>query len=209
MTSGFRLPVVAISGIINLILAVWLLPTHNLLFAEDEGMRLDDNSPIYAVAAQKALDLTAEVTLEAWVKADTMSPAGGRILDKSLPGTQLGYMLDTHPGNSLRLLNADGMCRYDAKLPGDQWTHVVGVYSVPKQLMKLYVNGREVAQTGTDFIPMTRSEVPLCVGADPSGGNRFHGHIRRAAIYQRALTAEEIRQRVANRQSHLARRRAG
>ncbi len=171
------------------------LVTNHVLQAADEGMRLDDNLPIYAVAAQKALDLTAEVTLEAWVKADAMSQAGGRILDKSQPGTQLGYMLDTHPGNSLRLLNAAGMCRYDAKLPGDSWTHVVGVYSVPKQLMKLYVNGREVAETGTDYIPMTHSEVPLCVGADPSGGNRFHGYIQRAAVYRRALTAEEIQQR--------------
>ena len=195
MTSGFRLPVVAISGIINLILAVWLLPTHNLLFAEDAGLRLNDSSPIYAAASQKALDLTAEVTLEAWVKAEKMAAAGGRILDKTLPGTQLGYMLDTHPGNSLRLLNATGMCRYDAQLPADQWTHVVGVFSAPQKIMKLYVNGREVARVTREFTPMTLSQAPLCIGADPTGDNRFHGRIRRAAIYSRALTSEEVLQR--------------
>ena len=195
MTSGIRLPVVAISGIINLILAVCLLPPHDLLFAEDAGLRLNDSSPIYAAASQKALDLTAEVTLEAWVKAEKMASAGGRILDKTLPGTQVGYMLDTHPGNSLRLLNATGMCRYDAQLPADQWTHVVGVFSAHKKIMKLYVNGREVARVTREFTPMTLSQVPLCIGADPTGDNRFHGRIRRAAIYSRALTSEEVLQR--------------
>ena len=37
-----------------------------------EGYRLDARSTIYAVPPQKALDLTDEVTLEAWVQADPM-----------------------------------------------------------------------------------------------------------------------------------------
>ena len=41
------------------------------------------------------------------------------------------------------------------------------------------------------------TEVPLRVGADPNGENRFHGRILRAAIYGRALTAPEIAQRAA------------
>ena len=155
MKSGFRRPVAAMSWIINLVLAIWLLPPHNPLFADDAGMRLNDRSPIYAAASQKALDLTTEVTLEAWVKADKMSSAGGRILDKTMPGTQEGYMLDTHPGNSLRLLNATGMCRYDAQLPADQWTHVVGVFSVP-QANHEAVRQRERSGSGDDrgFTPM-------------------------------------------------------
>ena len=82
----------------------------------EEGLRLGDRAPIYQADPDSTLDLTDEVTLEAWVRADRMSEAGGRILDKSTPGTQDGYMLDTQPGNSLRLLNAHGMCRHAAKL---------------------------------------------------------------------------------------------
>jgi alpha-L-fucosidase 2 len=164
--------------------------------APSEGLRLDGKGPFYEAAAQKALDLTEEVTLEAWVRADKMGPEGGRILDKSAPGTQLGYMLDTHPGNSLRFLNAKGMCRYDAKLPGDRWAYVAGVYSAPKRIMKLYLDGREVASVeGGDFSPMTVSKVPLRIGADPEGGNPFRGRILRAVVYSRALTAAEIARR--------------
>ncbi|HEX2973756.1 MAG TPA: glycoside hydrolase N-terminal domain-containing protein [Tepidisphaeraceae bacterium] len=182
--------------IFALLLAMTLLSTATA--AENPGYRLTSTSPIYQTTPDKSLDLTQELTLEAWVQADPMSEAGGRILDKSQPGTQQGYMLDTHPGNSLRFLNAKGMCRYDAKLTANQWTHVVAVYSVPQRIMKLYVNGKEVSSLDTgDFPPMSISNVPLCIGADPTGANRFLGRIRAAAIYRRALSPAEISRRAA------------
>ncbi|MBM4094336.1 MAG: hypothetical protein FJ276_33755, partial [Planctomycetes bacterium] len=161
-----------------------------------EGYRLNSRAVLYEVPPQEALELTGELTLEAWVKADKMTRAGGRLLDKSVPGTQEGYMLDTHPGNSLRLLNRKGMCTFDAKLPADRWSHVVGVYSTSRKIMKLYLDGREVADLGgNEFPPMSLSDVPLRIGGDPAGGNRFHGWILRAAIYNRAISAEEIQRR--------------
>ena len=141
-----------------------------------EGYRLNNRAVLYEVPPQETLDLTGELTLEAWVKADKMTRAGGRLLDKSVPGTQEGYMLDTHPGNSLRLLNRKGMCTFDARLPADRWSHVVGVYSTSRKIMKLYLDGREVADLdGNEFPPMSLSDVPLRIGGDPAGGNRFHG----------------------------------
>ncbi len=167
--------------------------------ARGDGLQLD-KSAIFQAAPQAALDLRDEVTLEAWIQADRMPSAGGHILDKTIPGTQVGYMLDTFPGNSLRLLNATGMCRFRAELPADQWTHVAGVFSASKKIMKLYVNGATVASLDGNFQPMEVSNAPLCVGADPRGGNRFQGRIRRAAIYNRALTDAEIHQRAAAEQ---------
>lgn len=167
------------------------------LRAADEGYRLDATSPVFSTTGSQ-LDLTDAVTLEAWVKADPMNKAGGRILDKSAPGTQKGFMLDTFPGNSLRLLNVAGMCHHNAKLDNRHWTHVAGVYDSSNKVMKLFLDGREVARLDRkDFPPLSTSSVPLCIGADPSGQNRFLGHIRRAAIYSRALTSEEIAARAA------------
>ncbi|MCH5377741.1 MAG: glycoside hydrolase N-terminal domain-containing protein, partial [Planctomycetes bacterium] len=161
-----------------------------------EGYRLDNRAALYEVPPQATLDLTDEVTLEAWVKADKMGQAGGRILDKSATGTQEGYMLDTYPGNSLRFLNRKGMCTFGAQLPADRWSHVVGVFSASQKIMKLYLDGKEVASLGGEpFPPMSLSDVPLRIGGDPAGGNRFHGRILRAAVYGRALTAEEIQRR--------------
>ena len=183
-------------GIMALLAAGLVLAgTAQCSAAGAEGMRLDDKSPIFDAGPDKALDLTDEVTLEAWIKADRMGESGGRILDKTVSGTQDGYMLDTWPGNSLRFLNAKGMCRFDAKLPADKWTHVVGVFSASKKVMKLYVDGREVASLGGAFEPMRQSPVPLRLGCDPDGKNRFKGRILRAAVYGRALTADEVARR--------------
>ncbi len=167
--------------------------------ADTSGWRLDKTAPLYEAPPQKALDLTDEVTLEAWVKADKMEQGGGRILDKSAPGTQQGYMLDTFPGNSLRFLNVKGVCNFKANLPADKWSHVVGIYSASKKIMKLYLDGKEVASVGgSEWPKLTPSTVPLRIGGDPGGANRFQGRILRAAIYGRALTAEEVSKRAAS-----------
>lgn len=165
--------------------------------AHAEGLILNNKAPIYE-ASNKALDVTDEVTVEAWVQADKMEQAGGRIIDKSVPGTSEGFMLDTYPGNSLRFLNLNGQVRYDAKLPANQWSHVAGVYSAPKQIMKLYLNGKEVASSNGLFPKMSITKSPLRLGADSQGDNRFQGRIKRATIYNRALNAEEIAARAAN-----------
>jgi len=165
--------------------------------AEARALRLGPEAPLYEAGPDSRLDLVDEVTLEAWVMADPMPREGGRILDKSVPGTVDGYLLDTYPGNSLRMITANGHCGYDAKLPADRWTHVAGVYSASARIMKLYVDGAEVASASGDFPPMTTTAVPLRLGSDPEGGSRFRGGIARAAVYRRALPTGEIAARVA------------
>ena len=164
-----------------------------------EGFRFGGNSASYEAPDTPELDIRDELTLEAWVKADKMDEAGGRIIDKSVSGTQQGYMLDTYPGNSLRFLNNNGMCKFDAKLPGDRWTHVAGVYSTAGGFMKLYMDGKEVASEGGNFRSMSPGKVPLTIGADAEGSNRFKGEILLAAVYNRALSADEIAARAASK----------
>ncbi len=136
-----------------------------------DGLKLGDAGPIYQAGPAKALDLTDAVTLEAWVKADPMPQSGGRILDKLVPGTNDGYLLDTYPGNSLRIIMGSGQCGCAAHLAADHWTHVVGVYSASQKIMKLFVDGKEVAsQTAVAFTPMTVSSVPFRVGLDSNRG---------------------------------------
>ena len=190
-------PVVRIGGFLGA-LAMALATDASPVPQGSEGYRLDAKSAVYEAGPDPALDLSDEVTLEAWVKADRMPRGGGRILDKSTPGTSNGYMLDTYPGNSLRLTVLNGAVGFDAKLPGDRWTHVAGVYSASQKIQKLYVDGREVASCREGaFPPLAKTAHPLRVGADPEEGNRFLGRIRRAAVYRRALTAEEIARRAA------------
>ncbi|MGC8744856.1 MAG: glycosyl hydrolase family 95 catalytic domain-containing protein [Verrucomicrobiia bacterium] len=171
------------------------------LIASDaaEGFRFSNRSQIYEAPKTSELDITDEITLEAWIKPERMPQAGGRIIDKLIPGTDTGYLLDTYPGNSLRMITSKGQCSYNGKLPTNQWSHVVAVYSAPKKLMKLYLNGKEVAsRTDGNFPKLQVAPNNLRIGADPTGANRFIGEIKRAAVYHRALTEEEIAKRASN-----------
>lgn len=172
--------------------ALYLLGNNVNTNAAD-GFLFTPRSQIYEAPKVKDLELTEEVTLEAWVKANRMSRSGGRIIDKLVPVTDTGYLLDTYPGNSLRMITAKGQIGYDAKLSSNEWTHVVGVYSAPKKIMRLYINGKQVAsRSDGEFPKLQIAPNNLRIGADPTGDNRFSGRILRAAVYKRALTEEEI-----------------
>ncbi len=164
-----------------------------------QGLAFNDSTPILQ-ARGAALNLRDEVTLEAWVQPSAaMPPGGGRILDKSVAGTSEGYLLDTFPNNSLRMITKAAQLNFDAKLPTGRWTYVAGVYSSSRHIMKLYINGNEVAsRTEGEFPPLGLTSVPLRVGADSGGANRFQGRIRRAAVYSRALSNAELAARAQN-----------
>ncbi len=92
-----------------------------------------------------ALNLTEAVTLAAWVRPGELSQAGARIIDKSRAGTSNGYLLDTYPGNSPRMIVETNTLRHDAKLPAGKWSHVAATYDSRTGEQRLYVNGQPVA----------------------------------------------------------------
>ena len=101
----------------------------------------------------EVLDLTTSCTLAAWVCPGKLPVGGGRIIDKSRAGTANGYLLDTHPGHSLRLIVEGGTLTHDARLPVGKWSHVAGTYDAKMGMLRLYVNGKRVAsqKVGSDL----------------------------------------------------------
>lgn len=97
------------------------------------------------VAADPRLECPSSVTLEAWISPDSLTQGGARILDKSRVGTSNGYLLDTHPGNSLRLIVERASLTHDAKLAAGKWTHVAATAD-PNGTVALYVDGKPVVR---------------------------------------------------------------
>ena len=104
--------------------------------------RLDGTGGFH-VAADPRLDLTHGGTLEILVSPGTQAEGGGRLLDKGQPGTALGFVLDTHPGNSLRLITLKGMLQAAPVLPESGWHRVVVVFNSKGR--HIYLDGKEVA----------------------------------------------------------------
>ncbi len=96
------------------------------------------------------LSLTEACTLEAWIAPEKHGGGGGRIIDKSKSGTSNGYLLDTYPGNSLRMIVESGTLVYDAKFKPGRWVHVASTYESRGGQSKLYINGKLVASSGAE-----------------------------------------------------------
>ena len=86
------------------------------------------------------------ITLAAWVRPAALEAQGMRLIDKSPVGTAAGYLLDTYPGNSLRLISREPHLVFDAKLPLHTWTHVAATVDGQTGRQVLYVNGQVVAE---------------------------------------------------------------
>ncbi len=135
-----------------------------------------------------SLQFTGAMTMAAWVYINT---PGGRIFDKVPVGTSKGYMLDTYQ-NKLRMIAGPYQVQSTpSTLPAGKWTHVAGSWD--NGAMKLYVDG-QLAHTWAAPNPkaITANTLPLRIGANANGGDRFNGLIDAAAVYDRALTDAEI-----------------
>lgn len=119
--------------------------SEGTLVASDGGTSFDGTGHLQ-VAHDVRLDPTEALTLEAWILADAQAPEGGRIFDKGLGGTANGYMLDTYPRNSLRLISSLATLTAPDVLPAGEWAHVAATLDGLTGAARLYVNGRMVAE---------------------------------------------------------------
>jgi hypothetical protein len=85
------------------------------------------------------------MTIEAWIK----NPNGGRIVDCITVGGSDGFLLDTHPRNSLRLIIGRQTLVKEIALPADQWVHVAAVVNNKTAEIKTYINGEAIEGVST------------------------------------------------------------
>lgn len=100
-----------------------------------------------AFPAEGCTGLKRSFTLEAWIWPE---PASGtaRIFDKLTAGQGDGFLLDTHPGRSLRLIvGGQSLAATDVLAPG-AWNHVAAVFDAEAEGRRLYLNGKLLKAEG-------------------------------------------------------------
>ncbi len=90
------------------------------------------------------------LSLEAWVKPGALPAGGGRIVDKTTPGASDGWLFDTYPGRSLRLIVGRTIVRAEDVLPEGEWSHVAAVADPIGGGIAIYLNGEVVASETID-----------------------------------------------------------
>jgi PKD repeat protein len=136
-----------------------------------------------------SLDLTAGMTLEAWVYPTALGSSWSDIIYKT---TDIYFLMGTTPqgqlpdvGGSFASTNAYGV----ASLPLNTWSHLAGTYNGTN--LQFYVNGVQVASRAQAGAIAT-STGALSIGGDSTSGQFWTGMIDEVRIYNRALNSTEI-----------------
>ena len=92
-------------------------------------------------------DCRQGLTLDAWIYPEASS--AGRIIDKISVGASDGFLLDTHPGASLRLIVGTKVLQApNAVLEQGRWQHVAGTFDTTTGAMRIFLGGKQIAGSG-------------------------------------------------------------
>ena len=138
-----------------------------------------------------SLDLSAAMTLEAWVKPDLLSKPWQSLFVKEAPNS-FAYALYLTAGGTSQL-NAwwtDVQHLYVPPVQQGVWTHVA--VTAGANTMRIYVNGTQVrSKTISGSLPATSGV--LRIGGNAVWSNEFFdGTLDDVRIYNRALSAAEV-----------------
>ncbi|MEV7314529.1 LamG-like jellyroll fold domain-containing protein [Streptomyces microflavus] len=165
----------------------------------DRGLVLNGQSA-YATTSTAVLEPRSSYTVASWVRLDDLSKSQAILAQdgKANAAFMLSYQIaQGYSGWFFGVKSTDGLYQgeiSEEKAPQGVWTHVAGTYDAPTKTLKLYVNGvLKSARTG--FEVAIEEAGPLRIGLVQSNGKwyqPFHGSIDEPAVWQRALTPEEI-----------------
>jgi hypothetical protein len=109
-----------------------------------KAYRLDGNGYL-EIPHNPALNGDKGLTLAAWIRPAEFPASGMRIIDKCPVAATRGYLLDTYPKDSLRLITREPHFGFQARLPAGRWVHVAATVDGKTGQQTLYVDGKAVA----------------------------------------------------------------
>ena len=177
-----------------------IVTNTSLTYASDNTFTFNGSNN-YATISTFTNKPTSAITCESWIKPTKGSVGTGTIRGASLSCTNSMYLgiIDSIDGGStfaLHWANQTSINRinsWQGNIPNNAWSHIVGTYD--GATMRAYLNGVEVysaAQTGT--IPDGTYVIGTYGGGLADGVHNFNGSLPVGRIYNRGLTAAEVKQ---------------
>ena len=157
----------------------------------DGALSFDGVDDYVAIPDSQNLDITDEITIEAWIHPAT--PINGYVLSKQE---------DTGPSGAYSIGISDDTDRIDFRFNGtnfrssftlfNRWSHIAFTYSSSAGEVKNYING-VLVDTYSHTGPISITDDPLQIGRRLPNNFFFNGLIDEVSIFNRALSEDEIR----------------
>jgi len=156
------------------------------------ALNFDGLNDYLSIPDSPNLDISEQITVEAWIYIDAFSNTTGWHSEITAKGPDVMRFFVRQDNHKLSVAQTyDGIPASDegdTVLVANQWYHVAYTYKQPR--LRLFVNGsmdREVSHTGALGI----NNNPLLIGKYDTN-SLFNGVIDEVRIYNRALSPEEI-----------------
>ena len=168
---------------------------------------IDGSDDYFDCGNDESLNITGSLTIEAWIKLDATGNNQDIVSKWNNAAGERGFVLwyngsiiefaKRNPDDST-IDKIDGITIINA----DLWYHIVGVFDDSANTLDLYINGKSDATqvSGTDGILSSSRNV--LIGSQYISGSPtyyFNGLIDEVRIYNRTLSADEIKQHYYNR----------
>ncbi|GEM_PF-4000291 len=143
-----------------------------------------------------ALELTNEITIEAWIKPRDTNSTYSIVTKLGTSGGENGYAFFIQQDVLYAQMNGAGepwpseQVTVELPIPTNEWCHVAWTYD--QSAMVLYFNGLPVATNAVGPVDIATSANNLRIGNDDDTSSPFNGLIDEASLYNRALSAAEI-----------------
>ncbi len=168
----------------------------------EDGLLTLPKTGAHYLSAPLPRDLDAR-TLEAWVSLADLEQSGGAVISiEDLSGTPFDAVVFGERQRRKWTAGSEGFARTrDLDAPEEnstpnQWIHLAAVYAADNTIA-LYRNGQPYGRPynpGTPLISYKAGKARVLLGMRHTGGGKpwLTGAIRRAAIHDRALSADEV-----------------
>ena len=154
------------------------------------ALRFDGVDDLVRIPDAGPLNLASGMTVEAWV-APTATDGWRPVVAKGRR-SDLSYAVygGTKPSAHVDTGGVTGFARGSSELAVDVWTHLAATYD--GSMLRLFVDGVQVAATAERSGPLTPGDGALTVGGSDVWEESFVGRIDEVRLYDRALTAAEV-----------------
>ncbi|WP_158498798.1 LamG-like jellyroll fold domain-containing protein [Magnetospira sp. QH-2] len=155
---------------------------------DNQALTFDGVDDMVTLADPAALSLTGALTVEAWIRPDSLSGDAQTILGND----EMALQLD---GGLLNFtLNAEGLdytIASNGALSEGEWIHIAGVYDGTSGDMSLYINGIAQDQTATPGTSVDIGGQALEVGG-LGGASLFQGAVEEVRLWNDVRSESEI-----------------